>query len=117
MDVNTRDATTFVGFALTWLGMIFGVGKAYGKLATRVEKNEEDIQELKSTHIFDVKEIEKMFVTRDGEPRLMSYKAHDQISANCKKLQEERYRLLEASLERIEEKLDNLATSGKRLRL
>lgn len=46
----------------------FSVGVVWGKLGTRIAKNSEDIATLK-----------EQFINGDGEPRLLSYKAHDHI--------------------------------------
>jgi len=60
--------TTVIGFVVTWLGIFFSGGVIYGRLTTKIEKNTKDIDE-----------IGKHFVDQQGEPRLVSFAAHDHI--------------------------------------
>jgi hypothetical protein len=79
LNIDSNDAT-IGGFILTWLAGVFGIGKTYGALKTDVDKNKKDIAAL-----------QKEFITNDGEPRLMSYAAHDKIQAACQGLMLERH--------------------------
>lgn len=82
-----------------WLLTAVGLGKYIGKLKRQVQQNTEDIGK-----------IEKTFITSDGDPRFVSYKAHDKIQMDCQTLQNERYDTL---VKRMDEKdrilLDHLS--------
>lgn len=71
MQLDEKEMT-IAGFIITWLLGIFGAGRAYGKLAERVDMHDAEIKEIKS-----------YFVSPDGEPRLITYPAHDIMVSQC----------------------------------
>jgi len=80
------NSLTIIGFVGTWIIFAFSVGVAYGSLQSQNKKNADDIVGVKtvlSEDLVEVKarviEIESRFTTSGGEPRLLSYKAHDHL--------------------------------------
>jgi len=59
------DAAVWIGQIITWVIMVFGGGIIYGKFSTKVDK------------------IENSIFTPEGELRVVTYSAHDLMSANC----------------------------------
>lgn len=81
---------TVIGFAGTWILIAFAVGVTYGRLSFRIDKNTSDIVKteslltaevvrVESHFISEIKEMKNQFTTPDGEQRLLSYQAHDNI--------------------------------------
>lgn len=97
MQVEDKSILTGIGFVVTWLGAFFAVGRIYGKLTKDVER-----------HDVDIKLIQRHLVNPDGEPLLMSYKAHDVSQAKCQKLMDERYTRMGARLDSHDGKLDKI---------
>jgi hypothetical protein len=105
MDVG-KDDITIIGFIFTWLAGIFGYGKIYGGLVNKITSHEKRLDT-----------IQKTFFTSDGEPRLMSYAAHDQISNACQKFM---YDKLDNNVKRLDlhdEKLDKVIAGINELRV
>lgn len=75
---------------VSWIMTAVGLGKYVGKLKSQVQENSKKVEKL-----------EKMFITEDGEQRLMSIKMYDKGQADCQKLQNERYDFL---VKRMDEK-------------
>jgi len=100
-----NEEMNVVGFIVTWVVGLFGFGRAYGSLATKTEKNTQDIAE-----------IQKEFRTVDGDQRLMSFAAHDKIQATCQARMDERHNMLASRLAIHDQKLDKIleAVGGKK---
>lgn len=79
MDTGTVELTMF-GAIAGWVVTVFGFGRAYGVLRTRVDVTESDIRELNR----GMAKLLRCFVDADGEPRLVSYTALDQIRKSCR---------------------------------
>lgn len=80
------NSLTMIGFAGTWTLWSFGVGVVYGYLRSQIKKNTDDIVGVRAVLSEDINElknkvveIDGKFITPGGEPRLMSYKAHDHL--------------------------------------
>ena len=48
MNVESTDVITWVSIAMTWLAGIFGVGRAFGALSSKVALQGDDIDDLKN---------------------------------------------------------------------
>jgi hypothetical protein len=96
MQIDEKDIT-IAGFVLTWLAGIFGFGRAYEALSGKVAKHETAI-----------KELQENFVTVDGEPRFVSYMAHDKMQAACQGLMRQRLDSIDDRMNTHDEKLDKL---------
>lgn len=96
MPVTKEDAT-WIALVVSWVVWLFGLGRVYGTLESRVSKNEKDISA-----------IAQKFRTQDGEPRLMSFKAHDKIQSACQKRMDERQAVIDRTMAIHDEKLDKI---------
>jgi hypothetical protein len=96
MQIDEKDIT-IAGFVLTWLAGIFGFGRVYENLSGKVEKHEVAIKELQDN-----------FTTGDGEPRFVSYTAHDKMQASCQGLMRQRLDSIDGRMNVHDEKLDRL---------
>jgi hypothetical protein len=87
----------WLSFAITWAAGVFGFGKIYGQLVSKINNHDKRIGG-----------IEMAFTGTDGEPRILTVPAHDKLQANCQKhFQGE----IDASKKRIDihdEKLDKI---------
>jgi len=74
---------TIAGFIGTLILNAFAVGVAYGRLSAKINKNSDDIVNIQARDIVDIRtelsKIDGKFFTPEGEPRLVSFKAHDHI--------------------------------------
>lgn len=84
--VINQDFLIIAGFVGTWITVAFALGVASGRLQSQDQKNAADIVGVKTVLSDDLDEvkskivdIESRFTTSGGEPRLMSYKAHDHL--------------------------------------
>ena len=85
-----------------WLEVVcavFGLGVVWGRGEYTAKSNADEIKEMK-----------RQFITQDGEPRFITYPAHDKMVDNCQEKAEMKYNYLveeigktQASLKRIEE--------------
>lgn len=100
MQVESKDVG-IAAFVLSQLGVIFGVGRAYGVLSRRVVVLEDSSKAMaeevagfdaeteakieKAFKQLDLKisTIDQKFNTANGEPRFVSYKAHDKLQQHC----------------------------------
>jgi len=94
MQIDNTDMTVG-GFILTWIGVIFGVGKTYGKLDAQVQTHDTKIQEIKSS-----------LVDSDGDPKYLTKPDHDIIQANCQGLMRHRLDTLDKRMDIHDSKLD-----------
>jgi hypothetical protein len=94
VDVS-KEEVTIVGFVLSQIGIVFGVGKAYGRLSSKVLRHDDELKTLREA-----------FVTGDGEPRIVTYQAHDKMQAACHNVQEERQLTINRRLDGHDIKLD-----------
>jgi hypothetical protein len=78
-----------------WVGTVFGFARKHGRLEHRVNTNTTDIEEIK-----------RMFKTADGEPRLLSFSAHESICSERQKLMHTEFKHMRDTMERIETKFD-----------
>jgi len=79
MSTGATELTVF-GAVIGWVFTVFGFGRAYGVLRTRVDAAETDIKELNVS----MAKLLRCFVDANGEPRLVSYPALDQIRRSCR---------------------------------
>ena len=100
--IGEKDMT-IIGFIITWVAGIFGIGRAYGALATKVEK-----------HDVDISKIKKEFRTIDGDQRLMSFAAHDKLQATCQNNINQRIDTMNGRLDKHDEKLDKILEAVQR---
>ena len=86
-----------IGIIATWVVGVFAFGRMYGALVSKLNEHEQRLSKA-----------EAMFFNKDGDPRLLTYAAHEQIAAACQK---NMLNLIHASKERIDrhdEKLDSI---------
>ncbi len=72
-----------IGIAATVLGLIvsiIGVGKWIGRKEIRLQEVEKEQKEMRD----NLQKISALFTTPTGEPRFITYSAHDIISSNCR---------------------------------
>lgn len=72
--------------------MIFGFGKIWGSLVQRDKAQEAriltlevGIAQVEAEKINHMRDLQAMFVVEDGEPRYITYKAHDKMQEHCQK--------------------------------
>jgi hypothetical protein len=95
--VTNYEWFSVVGIIATWAAGIFAYGKMYGALVSKLNEHEKRLSKAES-----------MFFNKDGDPRLLTYAAHEQIAEACQK---NMLNLIHASKERIDrhdEKLDSI---------
>jgi hypothetical protein len=92
-----KDEITLLTFVVTWVAWLFGFGKVYGTLTSKIDKHDRDIIIIK-----------KEFTTGDGDQRFMSFSAHDKIQAVCQSHMNERHESLSGRLDKHEAKLDKI---------
>lgn len=90
MQLETSLVIAISGGIVAVVTNAFAIGVVYGKLTSKVDKTtadlagvkkilEDNIAGVKKTFEDEIAEINAKFSTPEGEPRLMSYKAHDHI--------------------------------------
>ncbi len=86
MQLDSAVIITIAGSGLTLLVNAFAVGVAYGKLSAKIEKNSTDIVDgqgdmtrLEQGLQAQIVALSNKFTDERGEPRLLSYPAHDKI--------------------------------------
>ncbi|KJR97219.1 MAG: hypothetical protein VR65_06290 [Desulfobulbaceae bacterium BRH_c16a] len=83
MQIEPAIIIAVGGCVATLVVNAFTVGVAYGKLSSRISKNSEDIEDIRTTGMVGIRsemaKIDGKFFTPEGEQRLMSFKAHDHI--------------------------------------
>jgi hypothetical protein len=97
--VTNYEWFSVLGIVATWIAGIFAFGRMYGVLVSKLNQHE-----------MRLSKAEAMFFTKDGDPRLLTYAAHEQIAEACQK---NMLNLIHASKERIDrhdEKLDSILT-------
>ena len=104
MDWSTRDIINFIGFVFTWIVGAFTAGKIHEKIMQSIREHDQEIRK-----------INKRIVTDQGEPLLVSYKAHDIITATCQDRMNERYTLFEKRISLHDDKLDKILDTVIRL--
>lgn len=81
MQLNEGEMS-FLGHVLTWIIIIFGGGRAWGKISAKVESADEKAtkaQEAVNTVSADLEAA----LNVGGEPRFLTYAAHDIIRSHC----------------------------------
>lgn len=108
------EQTSWLGNALTLAITLFGGGKAYGVLSSKTKANEDrlnklskDMQRVEDDSESRFKELLKEFRTTEGEPKFVTYRAHDKIQESCQGLIMNEFTHLKESIERIEKKIDS----------
>ena len=104
MDWTSRDIVNFIAFVFTWLVGAFTAGKIHEKVTSAVRENTKRIYA-----------IDRKIVNEDGEPLLVSYKAHDFLMETCQRRMDDRYVRVEKRLTLHEDKLDNILDTVIRL--
>ena len=121
MDVLTLKDYIMAVFYIVSLGAIYGRQEAVTRqLKIENDERKEELKGLASQmssltkdtlgHIEDLK---KLFTTQDGEPRFVSYKAHDILQANCHRLLNARLQSLidgQQEIEKCQTRLEGLVT-------
>ena len=90
-----EPVATVGAFITTWVLTAIGVARSHGKLESRVDNTESDMTEIKA-----------MFKTADGEPRLLSFAAHESICSERQKLMHSEFKHMREAVDRIEQKFD-----------
>jgi len=96
MQLDSNDMT-FGGFIATWLGIIFGIGKTYGKLDSKVVEHSEEI-----------KEIQDSLKDPSGGPKYLTKPEHDRLQEDCQLLMRHRLDTLDKRMGIHDEKLDKV---------
>lgn len=147
MQVDNKDIG-IAAFIVTQAGVIFGFGRAYGRLSGKIESHDQQLKTLSATvtelddgvdtrienqidkamerldikidgieeqvnkavkrFSIEIKTVEAQFVTTNGEPRFISYKAHDKIQANCQHHLLAEMGHIRASVDKTEEQLSGM---------
>lgn len=126
MDISAREGFTIIGYVVAWAATVFAVGRGHGRLTTKVRAHDEELARLRDKEIGQLyTKIDKLhacFVTADGEPRLMSYSAHDKIQAECRRQLDDRHanvvtltRVHDEKIDRVLEELAALRAMVARL--
>ena len=114
MDVIEKDITAIgtiastigaaAGGLVAWAVMAAGVGRKYQAIEDRVRQNIKDIEKINNM----IDKLHNCFVTADGEPRLVSFAAHDVMQRVCQDRIAERHEMLAQRLKMHDEKLDRI---------
>lgn len=95
MQLEGKDGITIIGYVIGWAGTVFAFGRMHGNMSARQDSHERELMMLRDKEIKRLHEaIDKLhacFVTADGEPRLMSFSAHDKIRAECRSQLDDRH--------------------------
>lgn len=90
MEINEKHLT-LIGFILTWIAGVFGGGAIYGRMATKVDKHEAAL------------------FTSEGDLRVITYAAHDLMTASCNKTRDIRIAHVIASHEELKADIAKLS--------
>lgn len=114
MDVNDKDVATIgtiasllgagAGGLMAWAATAVAAGKRYQEMKNSISQNRKDIEKLNRM----IDKLHSCFVTSEGEPRLVSFAAHDIIQKNCQTRMDERHDRLSDRLQAHDAKLDRI---------
>lgn len=97
MELENRTFLTVIGFIITWLSALFGMGKIYENITSNVKRNSDAIATIK-----------RQMVNDDGDPLLVSYKACDVAKGSCQKVMDGRDTRIVKRLDLNDAKLDKI---------
>lgn len=97
--MQDNSDVSWIGYVVAWLLTVFGGGIAYGKLTIKVNKHE------------------KLLYNSEGEPRIITFPAHDIMVANCHNVLDIKLNTLDSNMSDMKSDIKELLKAVQQINL